>query len=106
MLKTRVFKTKNTNKIMEDSIEEKVKEIVAEQFGIDKTEIKLETSFIENLNADSLDRIELLMEFGEEYDLEIPDKDVGKLQTVGDAVDYIEDYTKRKSGESGNYKPK
>lgn len=69
---------------------EKVKAIVAEQLGVDETDITLETSF-DDLNADSLDVVELIMALEEEFDIEIPDEDAEKIKTVGDAVDYIKE---------------
>ena len=73
----------------EKVVEEKVIEIIAEQMGADKTEITRETSFINDLNADSLDTVELVMEFEDEFDMSIPDEEAEKIQTVGAAVDYI-----------------
>ena len=70
-------------------IESKVTEIVSEQMGVDKTEISRETSFINDLNADSLDTVELVMEFEDEFDMSIPDEEAEKIQTVGAAIDYI-----------------
>ena len=74
-----------------DEIEEKVIEIVAEQMGVDKSEITRETSFVNDLNADSLDTVELVMEFEDEFELSIPDEEAEKIQTVGQAIDYIKD---------------
>jgi acyl carrier protein len=71
------------------AIEEKVIEIISEQMGVDKSEITRETSFINDLNADSLDTVELVMEFEDEFDLSIPDEEAEKIQTVGAAIDYI-----------------
>ena len=68
---------------------EKVKDIIIEQLGVDEEEIKMEASFIDDLGADSLDIVELIMAIEEEFDLEIPDKDAEKITTVGDAVEYI-----------------
>ncbi len=73
----------------EQEIFEKVAAIVAEQMGVDKNEIKKETSFVNDLNADSLDTVELVMEFEDEFDMSIPDEEAEKIQTVGDAVHYI-----------------
>lgn len=70
-------------------IEQKVIEIVSEQMGVDKSEITRETSFINDLNADSLDTVELVMEFEDEFDMSIPDEEAEKIQTVGAAIDYI-----------------
>ncbi len=72
-----------------DEIEEKVISIVSEQLSVDKNEIKRETSFVNDLNADSLDTVELVMELEDEFDLNIPDDEAEKLQTVGQAIDYI-----------------
>jgi acyl carrier protein len=71
------------------NIQEKVIEIVSEQMGVDKTEVSPETSFINDLNADSLDTVELVMEFEDEFDMSIPDEEAENIQTVGAAIDYI-----------------
>ncbi len=71
------------------NIQEKVIEIVSEQMGVDKGEVSPETSFINDLNADSLDTVELVMEFEDEFDMSIPDEEAEKIQTVGAAIDYI-----------------
>ncbi|HHW22604.1 MAG TPA: acyl carrier protein [Clostridiaceae bacterium] len=68
---------------------EKVRDIIVEQLGVDADEIKPESSFIDDLGADSLDIVELIMALEEEFDLEIPDKEAEKIATVGDAVEYI-----------------
>ena len=73
----------------EAEIEAKVKEIVAEQMGVDKSEITRETSFTNDLNADSLDTVELVMEFEDEFETSIPDEQAEKIQTVGQAIDFI-----------------
>ena len=73
----------------EAEIETKVIEIVAEQMGVDKGEITRETSFTNDLNADSLDTVELVMEFEDEFDTSIPDDKAEQIQTVGNAIDYI-----------------
>ena len=80
-----------------DDIETKVIEIVSEQMGVDKAEITRETHFINDLNADSLDTVELVMEFEDEFDLNIPDEDAEKIQTVGDAIAYIESHAQAKT---------
>jgi acyl carrier protein len=79
-----------------DAIETKVIEIVSEQMGVDKSEVTRETSFINDLNADSLDTVELVMEFEDEYDMSIPDEEAEKIQTVGAAIDYIVNIAKNK----------
>ncbi len=71
------------------AIEEKVISIICEQMGVDKSEVTRETSFINDLNADSLDTVELVMEFEDEFDTTIPDEEAEKIQTVGAAIDYI-----------------
>jgi acyl carrier protein len=71
------------------AIENRVVEIISEQMGVDKSEITRETSFINDLNADSLDTVELVMEFEDEFDMSIPDEEAEKIQTVGAAIDYI-----------------
>jgi len=77
-------------------VENKVIEIVSEQMGVDKSEIRRETSFINDLNADSLDTVELVMEFEDEFDTSIPDEEAEKIQTVGAAIDYIVKVAKEK----------
>jgi acyl carrier protein len=79
------------------NIQEKVIEIVSEQMGVDKKEITRETSFINDLNADSLDTVELVMEFEDEFDMSIPDEEAEKIQTVGAAIDYIDQIMKNKA---------
>ena len=74
----------------EQEIESKVIDIVAEQMGADKAKITRETSFVEDLNADSLDTVELVMEFEDEFEISIPDEDAEKIQTVGAAIEYIQ----------------
>ena len=71
------------------SIEEKVQKIVCEQLGVSVEEVKLEASFIDDLGADSLDTVELVMAFEEEFEIEIPDEEAEAIQTVKNAVDYI-----------------
>ena len=73
------------------SVEEKVIDIVSEQMNVDKSQITRETSFVNDLGADSLDTVELVMEFEDEFDLDIPDEDAEKIQTVGEAIEYIEE---------------
>ncbi len=77
---------------MAEDLETKVKAIVAEQLGVDQAEISRETSFVNDLNADSLDTVELVMEFEDEFDMNIPDEEAEKIQTVGQAIDYIEQH--------------
>lgn len=78
------------------SIEERVIDIVAEQLGANKDQIKRETSFINDLGADSLDTVELVMELEEEFDINIPEDAAEKIQTVGQAIDHIEKVVEEK----------
>ncbi len=71
------------------AIKDKVIDIISEKMGVDKAEVSRDTSFINDLNADSLDTVELVMEFEDEFDMSIPDEEAEKIQTVGAAVDYI-----------------
>ena len=79
---------------MED-IEQKVIEIVSEQMGVAKDAITKETSFVNDLGADSLDTVELVMEFEDEFELSIPDEEAEKIQTVGQAIDYIKEHSNK-----------
>ena len=74
-----------------EEIFDKVKEIIIEQLGVAESTITTEASFIDDLGADSLDIVELIMALEEEFDLEIPDSDAEKVVTIGDVVDYIKD---------------
>ncbi|MEK7279333.1 MAG: acyl carrier protein [Nitrospirota bacterium] len=76
---------------MKTTIEEKVKKIVSEQLGIEDEEITAESSFVEDLGADSLDTVELVMAFEEEFKIEIPDEDAEKILSVKNAIDYIKE---------------
>lgn len=67
----------------------KVKEIIVEELGVEESEVTMEASFIEDLGADSLDTVELIMKFEEEYEIDIADDDAEKLTTVGKAIDYL-----------------
>ncbi len=78
------------------SIELRVKKIVAEQLGVNESEVKNESSFVNDLGADSLDTVELVMALEEEFGIEIPDEDAEKITSVGDAVKYIEEKTGNK----------
>ena len=75
------------------SVEEKVKEIIVDQLGVDEKQVKSEASFIDDLGADSLDTVELVMALEEEFDIEIPDEDAEKIASVQNAVDYIKGHT-------------
>lgn len=80
------------------AIEEKVISIVAEQMGVDKGEINRETNFVSDLNADSLDTVELVMEFEDEFETSIPDEEAEKIQTVGQAIDFIAAHLNKDEG--------
>ncbi|PWB58112.1 MAG: acyl carrier protein [Nitrosomonadales bacterium] len=75
-------------------IEQRVKKIVAEQLGVNEAEVKIESSFVDDLGADSLDTVELVMALEEEFDCEIPDEEAEKITTVKQAVDYINAHPK------------
>ena len=74
----------------EDATFEKVKSIVVEQLGVDEKEVKMDAAYIDDLGADSLDIVELIMAFEEEFDVEIPDEDAQNIKTVKDVIDYIQ----------------
>ena len=75
------------------SVESQVKEIIVENLGVDTEKVTEEASFVEDLGADSLDTVELVMAFEEEFDIEIPDEDAEKLTTVGEAIAYLKGKT-------------
>jgi acyl carrier protein len=79
------------------SVEQKVIEIVCEHLAVNKEQVTRNTNFIEDIGADSLDIVELIMELEEEFDIQIPDEQAEKIKTVGEAIDYIERETKKKS---------
>ena len=76
------------------SVDEKVKQIIVEQLGVDEGEVTANASFVDDLGADSLDRVELVMALEEAFDIEIPDEDAEKINTVQDAVNYISSHAK------------
>jgi acyl carrier protein len=78
---------------MADDIENSVYSIIEEKLGVDESEISRDASFTDDLGADSLDTVELIMEFEKEFDITIPDEEAEDIQTVGDAVDYLENKT-------------
>ncbi|SNB45641.1 acyl carrier protein [Geobacter sp. DSM 9736] len=78
---------------MSSSIEKRVKEIVAEQLGVDEAQVTNEASFMDDLGADSLDTVELVMALEEEFDIEISDESAEKITSVQDAIDYITEHT-------------
>ena len=81
-----------------ENIEQRVKKIVAEQLGVNEADVKSESSFVNDLGADSLDTVELVMAFEEEFGIEIPDEDAEKITRVKEAIDYIEAHAKTKKG--------
>ena len=81
---------------MSENIEQKVKDIIIEQLGVDAAEVKPEASFVNDLGADSLDTVELVMAFEEEFGIEIPDEDAEKITRVKEAIEYIEGHAKKK----------
>jgi acyl carrier protein len=78
------------------SVEEKVKQIIVEQLGVDESQVDPGASFVDDLGADSLDIVELVMAFEEAFEIDIPDDDAEKIVTVKDAIDYIQSHTKVK----------
>ena len=88
-----------TDEIEVEAIEKKVIKIISGQIGVDEFEMTRDVSFINDLNADSLDIVELVMEFEDEFDMSIPDEEAEKIQTVGAAVDYVVNLIKSKSKE-------
>jgi acyl carrier protein len=80
------------------SVQERVIDIVAEQLGADKDKITMDTHFVNDLGADSLDTVELVMELEEEFDINIPDDAAEKIQTVGQAIDHIERAVEKEKG--------
>ena len=80
------------------SIDERVKKIVAEQLGVEESQVTTEASFMDDLGADSLDTVELVMAFEEEFGIDIPDEDAERMRTVGDAIDYLKKNTEGGEG--------
>ena len=80
-----------------DNVEQRVKKIVAEQLGVNEAEIKNESSFVDDLGADSLDTVELVMALEEEFETEIPDEEAEKIITVRQVVDYIKSHVAKKA---------
>ena len=77
---------------MGKSVEERVKEIIVEQLGVEEDDVTPNAKFIEDLGADSLDTVELVMALEEHFDIQIPDEDAEKISTVGEAIEYIKDH--------------
>ena len=85
------------------AVKEKVKQIIVEQLGVDEAQVDDTASFVDDLGADSLDIVELVMAFEEEFGVEVPDEEAEKLQTVQDVIDYIKDKAaKQQGGTSGS----
>ncbi len=80
---------------MADSIQDRVKSKIVEQLGVDAAQVTPEASFVDDLGADSLDTVELVMAFEEEFNIQIPDEDAEKIQKVKDAYDYIEKHAQK-----------
>jgi len=78
------------------SVDERVKQIIVEQLGVDEGEVTANASFVDDLGADSLDTVELVMAFEEAFNIEIPDEEAEKIRTVKDAIDYINAHSKGK----------
>ncbi|MBN1150013.1 acyl carrier protein [candidate division WOR-3 bacterium] len=72
------------------SLEKEVKKIIVERLGVDDAQVTLDSKYVKDLGADSLDLVELIMAFEEKFDIDIPDEDAEKLETVGDSIDYLE----------------
>ncbi|HYW33909.1 MAG TPA: acyl carrier protein [Balneolaceae bacterium] len=76
---------------MAQDVESKVKSIIVDKLGVDESEVKRDANFTNDLGADSLDTVELIMEFEKEFDISIPDEDAEEIATVGNAIDYLEE---------------
>jgi acyl carrier protein len=76
------------------ALEDRVRDLIVDQLGVSPDEVSKEASFIDDLGADSLDTVELIMAFEEEFGIEIPDEDAEKMSTVGDAIEYLENHVK------------
>ncbi|MFA6431995.1 MAG: acyl carrier protein [Candidatus Margulisiibacteriota bacterium] len=79
----------------EQKIYEDIKKVVIEQLGVSETEIKKESSFVDDLGADSLDTVELVMALEEAFSIEIPDEDAEKIKTIGDTINYVKEHAKK-----------
>lgn len=89
-MQLKFYKSNLNNRKMSQSIEEKVRNIIVERLGVDESEVTLEASFTNDLGADSLDTVELIMELEKEFNISIPDEQAEQIQTVGDAVTYLD----------------
>jgi acyl carrier protein len=91
---SRYFITEEQNEMPDPEIENKVKQIIVDELGVDENEVTPNARFIDDLGADSLDTVELVMRFEEEFGIEIPDEDAEKIQSVRDAYNYIDQHKK------------
>lgn len=82
-------------------ISTKVKSIICEQLGVSEDEVKMESKFIDDLGADSLDIVELVMAFEEAFETEIPDEEAEQIKTVGDAIQYVHNFVEKRKAEGG-----
>lgn len=89
-----LMKAQATKETTQMNIEQKVKDIIVQQLGVESEKVKLEASFVEDLGADSLDTVELVMAFEEEFGVEIPDEEAEKIRSVGEAVTYLKEHVK------------
>jgi len=90
---TRLADRQGGGRLAQEKMYERLKKIVVDQLGVDEADVKPEASFVDDLNADSLDLVELIMSLEEEFGIEISDEDAEKIKTVGDAQEYIEEHT-------------
>ena len=84
------------------AVADKVREIIVEHLGVDEDEVTPDASFVEDLGADSLDTVELVMQLEEEFKLDIPDEDAEKITRVKEAIEYIESHAERSAGDGGD----
>ena len=92
--KNKLFLYNNKINVFMENLENKIKEIIIDKLGIEESEITDSASFTNDLGADSLDTVELIMEFEKEFNVSIPDEDAEKIATVGDAISYLKDNVK------------
>jgi acyl carrier protein len=90
-----LIKNRGRRRVVMENIEQRVKKIVAEQLGVNEADIKNESAFVEDLGADSLDTVELVMALEDEFECEIPDEEAEKIRTVQQAMDYITTHLKK-----------
>ena len=85
--------SQRTHTIMSESVEQRVRDIIVKELGVNEEQVTIDAKFIDDLGADSLDIVELVMAFEEEFGIEVPDEDAEKLVSVGDVVRYVEEHT-------------